>query len=156
MVKVCDDFFSEPSCVISDFSESVFNKVRKVKRKRRKCNKVSISSDDCLSNNDCVMACDTKVDVDLEANPTVTCKRTCSRSSNFDIALDIETRPRCSISHKSSTRVSDCKERCVFTVNVDCDYTCKPTILNKCSFPKATFDLAIETKTKQKIRPRRC
>lgn len=97
----------------------------------------------------CRLNCDTKVDVDVEAKPRIKCKEYCQRNACFDVALDIETKPKCYISHKKSKKISDCKERCIFTVNLDCDYKCKPKILNDCRFPSARFDLEVDTITKQ-------
>jgi len=126
------------------------------KKQAKKCEsscdeKSFISCDDC-----CDMHCDTKVNVDLEACPSVKCTKVCQRNANFDVALDIKTKPRCHIVHKKTKRISDCKERCIFTVNIDCDYKCKPKILSECHFPQATFDLEVDTKTKQFCRAKKC
>lgn len=120
----------------------------------KSCDTSNKSYDMC--NDACKLNCDTKVDVELKACPKVKCNEICQRNACFDVALDIETKPRCHITHKKSKKISDCKERCVFTVNIDCDYKCKPKIMNECHFPSATFDLEVDTKTKQICKTRKC
>lgn len=159
--------FSESECEIKRYEKIYKKKCEKKDKKDKKCDKKkkhrrhkeeSISCDSKsydVCDDACRLNCDTKVDVDLEACPKVKCTEVCHRNASFDVALDIETKPRCHITHKKSKKVSDCKERCVFTVNIDCDYKCKPKILNQCHFPSATFDLEVDTKTKQVCRARR-
>lgn len=127
------------------------------KKQQKKCDE-SCDEKSFISCNDgcCDMNCDTKVNVDLEAFPSVKCTKVCQRNAKFDVALDIKTKPRCHIVHKKTKRISDCKERCIFTVNIDCDYKCKPKILSDCHFPQATFDLEVDTKTKQICKAKKC
>jgi len=177
-------FYSDFSDSDSDFSDSDFeikkcdkkcdkkhkkHHDKKHKKHRRHHDKKHKKHNDCDTKSSscdtksydeckdaCRLNCDTKVDVDLQACPKIKCNEVCHRNACFDVALDIETKPRCHITHKKSKKISDCKERCIFTVNIDCDYKCKPKIMNECNFPRATFDLEVDTKTKQICRAKRC
>ncbi|ARF08280.1 hypothetical protein Catovirus_1_330 [Catovirus CTV1] len=173
MGKYYSDFNSDSH---SDFSDSDCELKKHKKhddKKKKHCDKKKKHSDkkhkkDCDTkstcstkswescNDACRLNCDTKVDVDVLACPSVKCTKVCQKNACFDVALDIQTKPRCHITHKKSKKISDCKERCIFTVNIDCDYKCKPKILNDCHFPQATFDLEVDTKTKQICKARKC
>lgn len=96
------------------------------------------------------MECDAKVDVDLDVFPRARCTEIAHSNASFDVAIEVDHRPECKIRHVRSERLSDCRERCVFRVDVQSDFKCRPEIVSKCPFSRATFDLHIDAATKQK------
>lgn len=108
---------------------------------------------------DCHLSCETGVDVDLSYCPRVRTKRFCKRNTSFDVVLDMCARPRCCIRQKhQQKKLGACREQCVFTVDVDCDFDCQPCIVKCKENPRASFDLEvdIDTRTRCHQRKKRC
>lgn len=100
----------------------------------------------------CKTTCDAQVEVAVKAEPRVHCTQSAARDCNFDVALDVETKPHCRIRHLGNKKLGRCKERCVFRVDLDIDYKCRAEVLNCPKECKAKFDLDAIVPIKQKCK----
>lgn len=103
--------------------------------------------------------CNKTVDVKLDYCPKARVKRRCARPASFDVVLDLCAKPTCCIRQKCETKsLGSCKQQCVFTVDLNCDFDCSPCIVKRECNAGATFDLEvdIDSTTTCKARPSRC
>lgn len=100
----------------------------------------------------CKTTCDAQVEVAVKAEPRVHCTQSAARNCNFDLAMDLTTKPHCRIRHLGNKKLGTCKERCVFRVDLDIDYQCRAEVLNCPKECKATFDLDAIVPIKQKCK----
>lgn len=108
------------------------------------------SDKSCGREDDCKMSCHRAVKVDVDHHPRVHCKERDQTKANFDVALDIKTRPRCKVVPLYCEKKGACGERRVFRVKVDVDAECRAKIINKTECKPVVFDLWVDNETKQR------
>ena len=97
---------------------------------------------------ECKTQCHKAVRVDVENKPHAWVKPHDHADTKFDVALEVEAHPRCSVKHAYSEKTGKCTEKCVFTVRLDCDYSARAEILNCPRFKPRFFDLYVENESK--------
>lgn len=111
------------------------------------CGKTSCKDDKC------VVRCDAKIDVDLNAKPEAECCVLDKNDTRFQVALKTKVKPHCKITDAGVHQSTDdpCVNVCLF--NVDVGFECEAYALNdKCNKASKRVELKVKIPTAPECR----